>query len=124
MKEYLLTTDEFLNPKTIEGSEAYGALLIRLLLLEPGTNPDRPEMGVGLGPRYRFITSDEMSKLQTLIQSQIETYLPESFLSTTKAYLEIKNSNYLLITIVTDSAKYIYDTEDSNTPIQLSDMIA
>ena len=50
MKEYLLTTNEFLVPDHVEGSDAYGLLLLRLLLLQPGQNPLHPAMGVGLGP--------------------------------------------------------------------------
>ena len=125
MKEYLLTTNAYLEPTVIEGSEAYGILLTRLLLLEPGTNPDHPRMGVGLGPKYRFITSDQMEMLQALIQEQVNTYLPSEFLANTKAYLEIKpKSKYLLITIVADDTKYVYDTEQSDTPIELSDLIS
>ena len=125
MKEYLLSTNEYKEPKVAEGSEAYGILLTRLLLLEPGTNPLHPGMGVGLGPKYRFISENDMSMLQTLIQEQVNTYLPSEFLTTTKAYLELKpNSKYLQITIIADDTKYVFDTEDSSTPIELSDLVS
>ena len=125
MKEYLLSTNEYKEPKVAEGSEAYGILLTRLLLLEPGTNPLHPGMGVGLGPKYRFITENDMPMLQTLIQEQVNTYLPSEFLTTTKAYLELKpNSKYLQITIIADDTKYVFDTEDSSTPIELSDLVS
>lgn len=125
MKEYLLSTNEYKEPKVAEGSEAYGILLTRLLLLEPGTNPLHPGMGVGLGPKYRFISENDMPMLQTLIQEQVNTYLPSEFLTTTKAYLELKpNSKYLQITIIADDTKYVFDTEDSSTPIELSDLVS
>ena len=125
MKEYLLSTNEYKEPKVAEGSEAYGILLTRLLLLDPGTNPLHPGMGVGLGPKYRFISENDMSMLQTLIQEQVNTYLPSEFLTTTKAYLELKpNSKYLQITIIADDTKYVFDTEDSSTPIELSDLVS
>lgn len=125
MKEYLLSTNEYLEPKVIESSDAYGVLLTRLLLLEPGTNPLHPGMGVGIGPKYRFISEDDMPTLQTLIQEQVNTYLPSEFLTSTKAYLEIKpNSKYLQITIIADDTKYVFDTENSNTPIELSDLVS
>ena len=125
MKEYLLSTNEYKEPKVAEGSEAYGILLTRLLLLEPGTNPLHPGMGVGLGPKYRFISENDMPMLQTLIQEQVNTYLPSEFFSTTKAYLELKpNSKYLQITIIADDTKYVFDTEDSSTPIELSDLVS
>ena len=63
--------------------------------------------------------------LQTLIQEQVNTYLPSEFLTTTKAYLELKpNSKYLQIIIIADDTKYVFDTEDSSTPIELSDLVS
>ncbi len=125
MKEYLLSTNEFLEPKVAEGSDAYGILLTRLLLLQPGTNPLHPNMGVGLGPKYRFISEDDMPMLQTLVQDQVNTYLPSEFSTVVQAYLEIKpRSKYLQITIVADDTKYVFDTEDSDTPIELSDLVS
>lgn len=124
MKEYLLTTNEYLEPSVAEGSDAYGILLTRLLLLEPGTNPLHPAMGVGLGPKYRYITELDMPMLQSLIQDQVNTYLPSSFLSTTSVILEIKDTKYLLITIVADDTKYVLDTENSDVPIELADLVS
>lgn len=125
MKEYLLSTNEYKEPKVAEGSDAYGILLTRLLLLEPGTNPLHPGMGVGLGPKYRFISENDMPILQTLIQEQVNTYLPSEFLTATKVYLELKSkSKYLQITIIADDTKYVFDTENSSTPIELSDLVS
>lgn len=125
MKEYLLSTNEYLEPAVAKSSDAYGILLTRLLLLNPGTNPLHPKMGVGLGPKYRYILDTDMPMLQTLIQDQVNTYLPSAFQTTTKVYLTIKEkSKYLLITIVAEDIKYIYDTENSNTPIELSDLVS
>ncbi len=123
MKEYLLTTNEFLVPDHVEGSDAYGLLLLRLLLLQPGQNPLHPAMGVGLGPKYRFITEDDMNMLQDRVQDQINTYLPNEFIDKTKVYMEIKPTHYLKIIIVADDNSFVYDTEDSDTPIELSDLI-
>lgn len=125
MKEYLLSTNEFLEPKVAEGSDAYGILLTRLLLLQPGTNPLHPAMGVGLGPKYRFISEDDIAMLQSRIQEQVNTYLPSDFMNMVKAYVELKpNSKYLQITIFADDTKYVFDTEDSSTPIELSDLVS
>lgn len=125
MKEYLLSTNEFLEPKVAEGSDAYGILLTRLLLLQPGTNPLHPAMGVGLGPKYRFISEDDIAMLQSRIQEQVNTYLPSDFMNVVKAYVELKpNSKYLQITIFADDTKYVFDTEDSSTPIELSDLVS
>ena len=123
MKEYLLTTNEFMVPDHVEGSDAYGLLLLRLLLLQPGQNPLHPAMGVGLGPKYRFITEDNMNMLQDRVQNQIDTYLSQDFTVKTTVYMEIKPSHYLKIIITADDTDYIYDTEESDTPIELSDLL-
>ena len=123
MKEYLLTTNEFMVPDSVKGSDAYGLLLLRLLLLQPGQNPLHPGMGVGLGPKYRFITEDNMNMLQDRVQEQIDTYLSQDFTVKTTVYMEIKPSHYLKIIITANDTDYIYDTEDSNTPIELSDLL-
>ena len=107
-----------------DGSTAYGILLMRLLLLIPGTNPLHPAMGVGI-PKYRFISSDGLNELQTLIQEQISTYLPSQFIESTKVYLTLKeNTKYLIITIIADETKYILDTEASGVPIELTDLVS
>ena len=122
MKEYLLTTN-FMIPDSVKGSDAYGLLLLRLLLLQPGQNPLHPGMGVGLGPKYRFITEDNMNMLQDRVQEQIDTYLSQDFTVKTTVYMEIKPSHYLKIIITANDTDYIYDTEDSDTPIELSDLL-
>lgn len=125
MKEYLLSTNEYLEPKIVDSSEAYGVLLMRLLLLVPGTNPLHPDMGVGIGPKYRYISREGLNELQALIQEQVDTYLPSEFITATKVYLTLKdNSNYLIITVIADETKYILDTENSSTPIELTDLVS
>lgn len=125
MKEYLLTTNNYLEPDVQDGSDAYAILLTRLLLLEPGTNPLHPDMGVGLGPKYRYLSEDDLPVLQTRIQEQVNTYLPSDFISITQAYLQLKeNSKFLQIVIVADDTKYVFDTENSSAPIELQDLIS
>lgn len=124
MVEHLLTTNEYLEPKTLKGVDAYGTLLFRLLILQPGENPLHPRMGVGLGPKYRFISEDDLEMLRSRIQKQIETYLPGEFL-TLDVNLNLKeNSKYLQIIIIADETKFVYDTESSSTPIELSDLVS
>lgn len=124
MNEYLLTTNEYLNPSIARGADAYGILLVRLLLLEPGTNPLHPRMGVGIGPKYRFISEADVLKLESRIQDQINTYLPSEFQNVTTVKLQLnEGTKYLSIIIIADNRKYIYNTEESDTPIELSDLV-
>lgn len=74
-KEYHMDVDDFKEPRATEGKKAVGVLIVRLLLLEPGTDPMRPEMGVGLVSRYRYMFPDRLSELKQEISRQLETYL-------------------------------------------------
>ena len=123
IKEYLLTTDEFKNPKVVNGTTAIGILLLRLLLAEPGHNPLHPDMGVGLGPKYRFILESQMGELQDRITDQLHTYLPSEFLTVTDVEMAINKDKYLCIRITVNDQTYSYNTQESDTPIQLSDLI-
>ena len=44
-KEYLLSVNNFNEPAALEGKQAIGLLLVRLILMEPGTDPLHPDMG-------------------------------------------------------------------------------
>ena len=120
MKEYLLSTNAYLEPEVSKDQLACSILLVRLLLLEPGTNPLHPERGVGLGPKYRFITENELSQLQERIENQIYQYLPEfgKYVDVTLSFRS--DSKYLQISIKSKDTNYIYDTGESDTPIELS----
>ena len=74
--EYAMSLDSFLNPTTYKGRSAVEILLCRLILLEPGTFETHPNMGVGIVSRFRNIKENELSELDTEIESQITTYLP------------------------------------------------
>lgn len=75
-KEYLMSINEFVQPKVLKREQAAYTDIIRLLLLEPGTNQTHPDMGIGIRTRYRFSDSSEISDLQTEVKSQMNTYLP------------------------------------------------
>ena len=75
--EFSFSVDDFQNPKVYKDAEAISTLLVRLLLLEPGTFQSHPEMGVGLISKYRFGVEGVAQELQSNFQSQIEPYLPQ-----------------------------------------------
>ena len=91
--------------------------MVRLLLLEKGTDPVRPDMGVGIVSRYRYMFEEECPALENDIRQQIQTYLlPYSNIQTIKAEVIDKE---LHLTIKIDDATYSYKTvhisEDSMT---------
>lgn len=75
-KEYMLSYDTFNQPTVIEGALAEAFLLARLILLEPGSDPLHPEMGVGIKSRFRY-SVDNLDNLKTEIIRQKSLYLPD-----------------------------------------------
>lgn len=75
-KEYLLSINEFMQPKVLKKDQAAYTDIIRLFLLEPGTNQTHPDMGIGIRSRYRFSDASEIYKLEQEAKDQMKTYLP------------------------------------------------
>lgn len=105
----------------LKGNNAIGVLLVRLLLMTPGTNPLYPTMGVGLGTRYRFISADDIDIIRAEIERQMDLYLPIAATSKTSVILKIGNAKYLSVVIFIDDQSYLYNTEDSPLPVEFSD---
>lgn len=107
-REMLLSVDSFNRPKVLEGKEAIGTLLVRLIQLEPGTYPSHPNMGVGLISNYRYCDEDKVKLLQDHIKSQIRTYLPEY--QAVKVTAKLQPEGKLIIDINIDQTIYRYET--------------
>lgn len=74
--EHLMSVNTIKCPKVVKDKDAIYVLLVRLLLLEPGTNQAFPEMGLGLVSRYRYSFAVDINKLIIDYKNQIATYLP------------------------------------------------
>lgn len=114
-KEYLFSIDSFKEPKVVTGKTAIGLLLVRLILLDPGSDPLHPEMGVGIkNYRYAFGKLDE---LKDRVQAQISTYLP-SF-SEAKVDITIQDDHTCNIEITINDTMYVYNSNEAPVPITI-----
>lgn len=119
--EYLLSTNEFNNPKKLKDKDAIGTLLVRLILLEPGTYRSHPEMGIGLRSKYRYAMQDEVPNIQTNIEEQIRIYLP--MYEPVDVKVSLSPDKELIIDINIDGTLYKYETEkQENNNIGLIDL--
>lgn len=114
-REYMLSIDNLSKPKVVEGQEAVANLLIRLLLLNPGSNPLHPDMGVGL-ESYRFCIG-KIQELEERIKEQMEMFLTEFSYADVKV-VEITEEKICNIEITIGDVVYVYDS--TTMPIQLS----
>lgn len=117
-REYLCSVGQFNTPAVVEGRSAIGLLLIRLILLTPGSDPLHPTMGLGIADyRYGWENSEE---LRSALEKQIETFLPEYSDATV---LIITNPDKTMnIEISIDDVVYVYDSSTAPVPITLSDI--
>ena len=85
--EPLLSVDKYYKPFVAKGEDYATLMLIRLILLEPGTFQTHPNMGVGLVSKFRYSTEVDMGILSKLIKDQIMLYLPQFTLVNVKCVL-------------------------------------
>ena len=113
-REYLLTVDEFSKPQAVEGKSAIALLLSRLIILEPGSDPLHPDMGVGI-KKYRFNSDkDVLTKIRDNISNQIDTYLPT--FQGSEIEIGLTDDKILNINITVGDTTYVY-TSEVETPI-------
>lgn len=119
-REYLLSVDDFNNPQIVEGKSAVALLLSRLILLEPGSDPLHPEMGVGI-KNYRFNSNkNALSEIRDAVQKQVETYLPSFQNSVIE--VSLKEDKVLNIHITVGDTTYVYSSEVTESDNRLEDM--
>lgn len=75
--ESLFSLNEYNKPKVLYEKDAIYTLIIRLLILEPGTVESHPDMGVGIVSKYRYAEDTECMDLKNNIYEQIQKYLPD-----------------------------------------------
>ena len=117
--EYLLSADRFKRPKSRTDKDAIGLLLMRLILMDPGTNPLHPDMGVGIR-NWRY-TMGSLEELRKRTQNQIDTYLPQ--LTGATVIITTNPDKTCNIEISVEDMIYVYDSAQTSYPISLSDII-
>ena len=104
-KEYCLSLDNFNRPAELNGGEAVAYLIARLIMLEPGSDPLHPTMGVGL----------------VSIKNQISIWLPD-FVSDTDISLIVTPDKVLNVEIILKSTEEIYTFSVNPTEHTLSEI--
>ena len=116
-REYVLTTDAFKTPVVLENQQAIAILLMRLILLDPGSDPLHPEMGVGIR-QYRYAMG-RLEELKERVADQINKFLP--CFPAGNVDLEITSDKLINIKITIDDTVYVYDSSEAPIAITLED---
>ena len=119
-REFLFSTNEYNEPVRVTGKSAIALLLIRLILLDPGSDPLHPDMGVGL-KSYRY-SINELEELKSEIERQVELFLPD-FQDATVALVGTAKEKVCNIEISIGDTTYVYDSAVAPRPILLEDIL-
>lgn len=114
--EYCMSIDNFKRPVVYKNQQAIAVLLTRLILLDPGSDPLHPDMGVGIAS-YRFSVESGIEDLRMKVSKQIETYLP--CFSSPIVDITITPEKLCNIEITIDDVMYVYDSSEAPIPITL-----
>jgi len=83
-KEYSLNVDDFNETESSTDLIAFARLIQTLIILEPYTYPNMPDMGVGIADyQFEFLDEVTLNRLKVSINQQIEEYLPNNIIKDT-----------------------------------------
>lgn len=68
--------DDFSKPICYSGTNAWTQQIIQLCLMDPGTIPSNPTIGIGIS-RYEFLLEDDRRKLCEEINRQVPLFYPD-----------------------------------------------
>jgi hypothetical protein len=114
-REYTLSITPLNRPEVLKNQEAIAMLLLRLILLNPGSDPLHPEMGVGI-INYRYAMG-KLEELKRRVEDQISTYLP--CFPAGNVEIDITPNKLCNILITIDATVYTYDSNEAPIPITL-----
>lgn len=117
-REYIFSIDSFNKPVKAEDEMSMGLRLLELIMMEPGSNPLHPEMGVGIR-NYRFGITN-LTDLENRITNQIETYLPDAQLNNV-AILRTPDK-VLNVEIEIAGNVYKFDSGSTANPVTIDDI--
>lgn len=120
MKEALLSINKYDRPTVLKNENATYTLLMRILLLTPGSIQSHPEMGVGIISRWRYSDMSELAQLELEIERQVSTYLPKLNASNVEVSQSKENNGEIIIKITVDNVVYAFET--NNTELRLADL--
>lgn len=106
LKEYTLDVNTYGTPLDYKNFNALGTLIMRLILLEPGTITHSPKMGVGLISKYRYMQSDKLDAFVNEVKNQIKDYIDPT--AVVDMDVNITDQNVMVMDLKINSAQFRY----------------
>lgn len=120
MQEPLMSVNKYDRPTILKNEDATYMLLMRLLLLDPGSIQSRPRMGVGIVTKWRYSDMETLKDIELEIEKQIRTYLPHLIASKIEILPNPERKGEILIKITINNVVYAFETD--NTELKLTDL--
>ena len=114
-REYTLSITPLNRPEVLKNQEAIAMLLLRLILLNPGSDPLHADMGVGI-INYRYAMG-RLDELRQRVEDQIHTFLP--CFPAGNVEINITPTKLCNILITIDDVLYTYDSAEAPVPISI-----
>ena len=115
--DHVLSVDDFSNPKTLTGPDAINQLILKLLIMEPGSSQLHPEMGIGVISKYRYSDIDTaVDEMRNEIEKQMALYLPT--LQGVTVDISVVNREYQF-EIKANDTLYQYSTDSTSNTVEL-----
>lgn len=119
IKDTFFDVNKFNEPLEAKGTDAIFYLLVRLILLNPGTSEINPDMGVGIVTNWRYCDYEELPDLKNTIEDQISRYLPKLQGVEVSVSPSTEDDKEVLIDITVDDTLYTFKTDWVNNTLKL-----
>lgn len=119
IKDTFFDVNKFNEPLEAKGTDAIFYLLVRLILLNPGTSEINPDMGVGIVTKWRYCDYEELPDLKNTIEDQISRYLPKLQGVEVSVAPSTEDDKEVLIDITVDDTLYTFKTDWVNNTLKL-----
>lgn len=123
MEEHVLKINSFNQPKILTGTEAIYTLIIRLFLMDKGTNKAHPDMGLGLLKRYRYYDADKLDDIVTDAYDQISRFIPLLTVTSISVSYSSTNNSLIITVTVDNDIYYVFSADFEEDTITLSDIV-
>lgn len=120
MQEPLMSVNKYDKPTILKNEDATYMVLMRLLLLDPGSIQSHPKMGVGIVTKWRYSDMETLKDIELEIENQISKYLPHLIASKIEVLPNPERKGEILIKISINNVVYAFETD--NTELKLTDL--
>lgn len=98
--ELYLSKDIYNKPSELDDMLAVAQLFQNLLLIEKGTYPNQPELGVGIeNYLFELLDNDTIRDITSIVDNQVQQFIPTEYTIISRISRQKNNKNHNIIFI-------------------------